>query len=235
MTETENELLEDNQQQPNVQIVPCDYQRQVSSTKSSNGKLNVAVSKPTTEIKEPPDGGARAWCIMVSAFLCNGVIFGIINCYSVINSYLQDKLNAQGVENASSKAGEFIVLTNLFWSIEFDAVSSWLTASRLSLALWKCEKPLKIKPIYFFICLSVFFAYWMKSSLMQLLQNCWWIVKFFFHVIDFYQLARVYWGFVYSSREVFSQLAVSIGTKGGFDYYFSFSCWSVLAWIWGIV
>ncbi|KAL5274451.1 SLC16A2.2 family protein [Megaselia abdita] len=104
MTETENELLEENQQQPNVQIVSSDYHRKVPSTKSSNGKLNVVVTNPNTVIIEPPDGGVRAWCIMISAFLCNGVIFGIINCYSVINSYLQDKLTAQGVGDASSKA-----------------------------------------------------------------------------------------------------------------------------------
>lgn len=53
---------------------------------------------------EPPDGGARAWLVMISAFLCNGVIFGIINTYSVIHSFLQDKLNEQDDSEASSKA-----------------------------------------------------------------------------------------------------------------------------------
>lgn len=100
---TESELLEESQQ-PSGQIVSSDYQ--VRSTKSSNGKLNVTATKPNTVIIEPPDGGVRAWCVMISAFLCNGVIFGIINCYSVINSYLQDKLTAQGVSDASSRAGK---------------------------------------------------------------------------------------------------------------------------------
>ena len=56
--------------------------------------------------KEPPDGGMRAWLVMVSAFLCNGVIFGIINTYGVIHSLLTDRLEAQGDKDASSKAGK---------------------------------------------------------------------------------------------------------------------------------
>ncbi|KAM7360938.1 monocarboxylate transporter 10-like protein kar isoform 2-T2 [Cochliomyia hominivorax] len=54
--------------------------------------------------KEPPDGGMRAWLVMVSAFLCNGVIFGIINTYGVIHSLLTDRLEEQGDRDASSKA-----------------------------------------------------------------------------------------------------------------------------------
>lgn len=56
--------------------------------------------------KEPPDGGMRAWLVMVSAFLCNGVIFGIINTYGVIHSLLTDRLELQGDKDASSKAGK---------------------------------------------------------------------------------------------------------------------------------
>ncbi|XP_055853942.1 monocarboxylate transporter 10 isoform X2 [Episyrphus balteatus] len=56
------------------------------------------------EVVEPPDGGARAWLVMISAFLCNGVIFGIINTYSVLHSFLQDKLTEQHDTEASSKA-----------------------------------------------------------------------------------------------------------------------------------
>lgn len=56
------------------------------------------------EVVEPPDGGSRAWLVMISAFLCNGVIFGIINTYSVLHSFLQDKLKEQQDTEASSKA-----------------------------------------------------------------------------------------------------------------------------------
>ncbi|XP_017464975.1 PREDICTED: monocarboxylate transporter 10 [Rhagoletis zephyria] len=53
---------------------------------------------------EPPDGGMRAWLVMISAFICNGVIFGIINTYGVIHALLTDRLTSQGDKEASSKA-----------------------------------------------------------------------------------------------------------------------------------
>lgn len=53
---------------------------------------------------EPPDGGTRAYLVMVSAFLCNGILFGIINTYSVIYVSLQRQLEASGDKAASSKA-----------------------------------------------------------------------------------------------------------------------------------
>lgn len=53
---------------------------------------------------EPPDGGARAYLVMISAFLCNGILFGIINTYSVIYLSLQKQLKDSGDEAASSKA-----------------------------------------------------------------------------------------------------------------------------------
>lgn len=56
---------------------------------------------------EPPDGGARAWLVMISAFLCNGILFGVINTYSVIYMKLQSKLIENGDPDASSKAGKF--------------------------------------------------------------------------------------------------------------------------------
>jgi MFS transporter, MCT family, solute carrier family 16 (monocarboxylic acid transporters), member 10 len=56
---------------------------------------------------EPPDGGARAFLVMISAFLCNGILFGIINTYSVIYVSLQKQLTESGDESASSKACKF--------------------------------------------------------------------------------------------------------------------------------
>lgn len=53
----------------------------------------------------PPDGGARAWFVMVGAFLCNGILFGVINTYSVIYMDLKKKLETQGDTDTSSKAG----------------------------------------------------------------------------------------------------------------------------------
>uniref|UniRef100_A0A675AGA2 Uncharacterized protein n=1 Tax=Anopheles darlingi TaxID=43151 RepID=A0A675AGA2_ANODA len=55
-------------------------------------------------VHEPPDGGTRAWLVMVAAFLCNGVLFGVINTYSVIYLTLQKQLDEIGDKEASSKA-----------------------------------------------------------------------------------------------------------------------------------
>lgn len=52
---------------------------------------------------EPPDGGARAWCVMISAFFCNSIIFGIINTYGTIYIKLFQYL-AETTDEASSKA-----------------------------------------------------------------------------------------------------------------------------------
>lgn len=55
---------------------------------------------------EPPDGGARAWLVVISAFLCNGILFGVINTYGIIYLTLQERLMAHGDLDASSKAGK---------------------------------------------------------------------------------------------------------------------------------
>lgn len=82
-----------------------------------NGSVNKLPpnNPPTTkttfdhECREPPDGGARAWLVMISAFLCNGILFGVINTYSVIYMKLQSQLTENGDPDASSKAGEFLI------------------------------------------------------------------------------------------------------------------------------
>ncbi|XP_039288052.1 monocarboxylate transporter 10 isoform X1 [Nilaparvata lugens] len=72
-----------------------------------------------TEKVPPPDGGVRAWSVMVASFLCNGVIFGLINSYSVVYVELQRRLTEAGVEDASSKAslvGSLTIGTTFFLS-----------------------------------------------------------------------------------------------------------------------
>lgn len=61
--------------------------------------------KSKSDQSKPPDGGFRAWLIVVCAFLCQGVIFGVINSYSVIHARLQENLLLQNVTGASTKAG----------------------------------------------------------------------------------------------------------------------------------
>lgn len=54
----------------------------------------------------PPDGGLRAWMIMIGSFTINGILFSIINTYSLIYLELQKRLTDVGESEVSSKAGK---------------------------------------------------------------------------------------------------------------------------------
>lgn len=62
-------------------------------------------SEPARMIVGPPDGGFRAWMIMIGSFMINGVLFSIINTYSLIYPELQKRLMEAGEAEVSSKAG----------------------------------------------------------------------------------------------------------------------------------
>ncbi|XP_020811645.1 monocarboxylate transporter 10 isoform X1 [Drosophila serrata] len=116
----ENEPLNETQKQVNGRILPATNGHATSAINGqvvhANGKGAPApvqngngthIEAPCCRDihgKEPPDGGARAWLVMVSAFLCNGIIFGFINTYGVLHSLLKDRLTAIGDTEASSKA-----------------------------------------------------------------------------------------------------------------------------------
>ncbi|XP_011051927.1 PREDICTED: monocarboxylate transporter 10 isoform X1 [Acromyrmex echinatior] len=68
---------------------------------------------------EPPDGGLRAWMIMIGSFTINGVLFSIINSYSLIYQELQKRLIEAGETEVSSKAalvGSLTIGTTFFLS-----------------------------------------------------------------------------------------------------------------------
>ncbi|XP_071544004.1 monocarboxylate transporter 10-like isoform X2 [Panulirus ornatus] len=58
----------------------------------------------------PPDGGCRAWVVMFASFLCNGIIFGIINSSGVIYSNLVNRLEEEGDPNAAFKTSTMMSL-----------------------------------------------------------------------------------------------------------------------------
>ncbi|XP_015520454.1 monocarboxylate transporter 10 isoform X1 [Neodiprion lecontei] len=69
------------------------------------GALKKMVGPMSAEVKaEPPDGGCRAWVIMVASFFVNGIILGVINSASVIHIQLEGMLKSRNVTGASSKA-----------------------------------------------------------------------------------------------------------------------------------
>lgn len=67
----------------------------------------------------PPDGGLRAWMIMIGSFTINGILFSIINTYSLIYLELQKRLTDVGESEVSSKAalvGSLTIGTTFFLS-----------------------------------------------------------------------------------------------------------------------
>ena len=83
----------------NAIIVPAGVLNKHKEYERQNGSANQNAAV------EPPDGGCRAWIVLISAFLCNGILFGVINSYSVIYMSLQKQLDVKGDKEASSKAG----------------------------------------------------------------------------------------------------------------------------------
>ncbi|KAJ8682293.1 hypothetical protein QAD02_018085 [Eretmocerus hayati] len=53
---------------------------------------------------QPRDGGIRAWSIVLGSFIINGVLFSIINTFSLIFNELSERLKRNGETEVSSKA-----------------------------------------------------------------------------------------------------------------------------------
>ncbi|KAH0819877.1 hypothetical protein GEV33_002914 [Tenebrio molitor] len=78
---------------------------------SSKNALNGATPKKDVDFEEdgtPPDGGARAWLVMVGSFFCNGILFGVINSYSVLYTEFHKILEDKGSTNPSGEADQVL-------------------------------------------------------------------------------------------------------------------------------
>lgn len=90
----------------------------IKNNNNNNNHVVILPSKPDksqadnikneTVAHEPPDGGFHGYLVMICAFMCNGIIFGIINSYSVVYLSLQRQLEQSGDPLASSKACKLI-------------------------------------------------------------------------------------------------------------------------------
>ncbi|XP_076290848.1 monocarboxylate transporter 10-like protein kar isoform X2 [Lasioglossum baleicum] len=87
-------------------------------TLTNNSRLDPEAGPPNNNVA-PPDGGMRAWMIMIGSFVINGVLFSVINTYSLIYLELQKRLLESGDTAASSKAalvGSLTIGTTFFLS-----------------------------------------------------------------------------------------------------------------------
>jgi len=67
----------------------------------------------------PPDGGFWAWLVMISCFLVNGIIFGIINTFGILFVQLKKDMEEAGVADAATKCalvGSLTIGTTFFLS-----------------------------------------------------------------------------------------------------------------------
>ena len=48
----------------------------------------------------------QAWLVMISCFLVNGIIFGIINTFGILFVQLKKDMEEAGVADAATKCGE---------------------------------------------------------------------------------------------------------------------------------
>ena len=72
-----------------------------------------------SELIDPPDGGWKAWLVMVCSFIVNGVIFGTINTFGIIFVKLKENLDDSGEEEAalkSSLVGSLAIGCTFFFS-----------------------------------------------------------------------------------------------------------------------
>ncbi|XP_017764486.1 PREDICTED: monocarboxylate transporter 10 [Eufriesea mexicana] len=93
----------------------------VKSKRTDKDEEDVTRKDPDADrnVVVPPDGGLRAWMILIGSFVINGILFSVINTYSLIYLELQKRLLESGETAASSKAalvGSLTIGTTFFLS-----------------------------------------------------------------------------------------------------------------------
>ena len=71
--------------------------------------INGKSSEPKTKEQKPADGGVRAWLVCAGSFLCNGILFGIINTYGVIYAYLTKHSKDENSDTKASLVGSLAI------------------------------------------------------------------------------------------------------------------------------
>lgn len=92
-----------------VDDVPEDPEQESNKQLTTELGRNENVNEPervnaSENSQLPPDGGCRAYVVVVASFCINGLIFGIMNSYSVIYLVLLKQLQTQKVDHAEVKA-----------------------------------------------------------------------------------------------------------------------------------
>lgn len=119
-----NPLLESNRADHSSMKIDTSVMKSKKVDKEEDDWASMNTSRRDPEVNDcnaivPPDGGLRAWMIMIGSFVINGVLFSVINTYSLIYLELQKRLLESGETAASSKAalvGSLTIGTTFFLS-----------------------------------------------------------------------------------------------------------------------
>ncbi|XP_057319328.1 monocarboxylate transporter 10 isoform X2 [Microplitis mediator] len=109
-------------EQQSVGFLTDEYKSKNYFSSQNNSRLKDAAfkeDKVSANQNNPPDGGIRAWMILLGSFIINGVLFSIINSYSLMQVQLTEKLKDLGVTSAEAKAslvGSLTIGTTFFLS-----------------------------------------------------------------------------------------------------------------------
>lgn len=109
-----NPLLESNRVDHSSVKIDTSTMKSKKMDKEEDDWASMNTSRRDPEVNDcnaivPPDGGLRAWMIMIGSFVINGVLFSVINTYSLIYLELQKRLLDSGETAASSKAGKCFI------------------------------------------------------------------------------------------------------------------------------
>ncbi|RZC41675.1 monocarboxylate transporter 10 [Asbolus verrucosus] len=105
-------------------------------TVTSKNAQNGTAPKKTTGVEDefsPPDGGMRAWLVMIGSFFCNGILFGVINSYSVLYEEFHRSLKEKGSKNPTSEAalvGSLAMGTTFFVSAVAGVLTDYIGLRR---------------------------------------------------------------------------------------------------------
>lgn len=85
------------------------YKKDGTQLTITQNNLNGKSNNVENTSSEPPDGGFRAYLVLIGSFLTNGLLFGVINSFGVIYVDLEKILVTEGVHNAGTRACKYYI------------------------------------------------------------------------------------------------------------------------------
>lgn len=125
-----------------IRMSPAEVTPTALSAPTSAGPSGATQQMETvsTEVKEngdappsfvPPDGGVRAWMVMFTSFLCNGIITGIINTSGITYNQIASQMEESGDPHSALKGCECGSVCCGCCFVGVDAGAGWMVIDSL--------------------------------------------------------------------------------------------------------